>query len=272
MIRSAGALTCLAVLLTGIAFGSVRHWHRIAPLMPVVVERPPRRLVTRPRWLPWTVGGCILAIVVTGTPLAAPLGVAIGFGVMRVWDRRRRGHDAAARDQQLADVVRAIAASLRAGLSVPQSMANAAAEASPPLDRSMHELVSDLDLGVPTGTALERWSSEMGSDDARLLTGVLDLHRRSGGDLPAVLDQVAETLRERRDAAAEVRGLTAQARLSGTILGVLPLGFFAFLWLTSRTEIQAAIATPIGLTAIAVGLTLEVLAFVWIKSLLDVRW
>ncbi len=151
-------------------------------------------------------------------------------------------------------------------------MEYAAAEATPPLDHSLAELATDLEMGVPIERALRGWSDEVDTEDARLLTGVLDLHRRSGGDLPAVLDQVAQTLRERRDAAAEVRGLTAQARLSGTILGVLPLGFFAFLWLTSRSEIQSAVATPAGLMAIGVGLTLEALAFVWIRSLLEVRW
>ena len=46
--------------------------------------------------------------------------------------------------------------------------------------------------------------------------------------------------------AREVRSLTAQARLSAWILGLLPIGFFAFLWLTARDEIEGALATPVG--------------------------
>jgi Flp pilus assembly protein TadB len=68
-----------------------------------------------------------------------------------------------------------------------------------------------------------------------------------------------------------VRALTAQARLSGTILGVLPFGFFAFLWLTSRSEIEAALRTPAGIVAIGLGLALEGLAFLWIRRLLEVQ-
>ena len=93
----------------------------------------------------------------------------------------------------------------------------------------------------PLDDALRAWTEEVDTDDARLIAGVLGLHRRSGGDLPSVLDQVVETLRERRAAVREVRALTAQARLSGTILGVLPFGFFAFLWLTSRSDIEGAL-------------------------------
>jgi tight adherence protein B len=111
---------------------------------------------------------------------------------------------------------------------------------------------------------------EVGTDDARLVVGVLTLHRRSGGDLPHVLDQVAATLRERSEAAREVRALTAQARLSGAILGLLPIGFFAFLWTTSRANIEGAFGSPIGITAIVIGVVLECIAFLWIRSLLEV--
>ena len=124
---------------------------------------------------------------------------------------------------------------------------------------------------MPLDDAMKAWTVEVDTDDARLLAGVLTLHRRSGGDLPSVLDEVAGTLRERRAAVGEVRALTAQARLSGTILGVLPFGFFAFLWLTSRSEIEGAFRSPAGLAAITVGLVLEVLAFLWIRHLLEVR-
>ncbi len=74
------------------------------------------------------------------------------------------------------------------------------------------------------------------------------------------------TLRERRSAAREVRALTAQARLSGAILGLLPIGFFAFLWMTSRGNIEGAFDSPIGIGAVVVGLTLEGVAFLWIRS------
>ena len=84
-----------------------------------------------------------------------------------------------------------------------------------------------------------------------------------------MLDGVAATLRERR-AAPGVRALTAQARLSGSILGVLPIAFFGFLILTSRAEMLRALAT-LGSTALAVGLGMELLAFLWMRRLVEVR-
>ena len=67
-----------------------------------------------------------------------------------------------------------------------------------------------------------------------------------------------------------MRALTAQARLSGVILGLLPIGFFAFLWVTSRRDIEAALGTTAGLVAVVLGLTLEAVAFVWMRRLLEV--
>jgi tight adherence protein B len=156
-------------------------------------------------------------------------------------------------------------------MSVPQAVAYAESESIPPLRSSLEAMNRSLALGEPFDDALDRWSRDVGSDDARLVAGVLRLHRRSGGDLPSVLDQVAGTLRERQAATREVRALTAQARLSGIILGVLPVGFFAFLWLTSREQIQGAFNSPAGLVAVSLGLVLEILAFAWIRQLLEVR-
>jgi tight adherence protein B len=160
---------------------------------------------------------------------------------------------------------------MRAGLSLPQALAYARDEAVAPLADDLARLVATVELGTPAGPALERWADEHGSEDARLIAGVIDLHRRSGGDLPSVLDGVVATLRERRAAQREVRAMTAQARLSGLILGLLPIGFFAFLLLTSRSEMLAAISTPLGRASVAIGIGLEVLAFVWIRRLLEVR-
>ena len=269
-----GGLAGLAALFVDRGFATVRRADVRRRLPAPAGEPSPTGSRRRPMpgWAPWSALGAVAGLLVGRSPLFAGLGGLVAYGASRVRGRMRAGRAAAARDEQLADAVRAIASALRAGLSVPQSLAYAAGEASPPLDRSLREVVDALDVGVPADEALDRWADTVGTDDARLVAGVLHLHRRSGGDLPVVLDQVAETLRDRQAATREVRALTAQARLSGAILGVLPIGFFAFLWLTSRSEIEGALATPAGLGAVLLGLTLEGLAFLWIRKLLEVRW
>jgi tight adherence protein B len=228
-----------------------------------------RLTAARIRWV--IVPATALVVAAVAGPIVGAAGAVAVVGADRAVRRRRRSLAERSRHGQLPDAAAALAAGLRAGLSLPQALAYARDEAAPPLADDLSDLVGAVELGTPVGEALAAWADAIGSDDARLIAGVLDVHRRSGGDLPAVLDGVVATLRERRAAIREVRALTAQARLSGAILGTLPIGFFAFLLLTSRTEMLAAISTPLGRTAVGVGIALELVAFLWIRRLLEVR-
>jgi tight adherence protein B len=184
--------------------------------------------------------------------------------------RRRRALRAEAVAEQLGEAVAAIAAGVRAGLSLPQAIGFAADEGEPPLSHSLRDVLERTDMGLRLEESLDALARWHGGRDGRLVVSVLQLHHRTGGDLPRVLDQVRRTLADRRAAAREVRSLTAQARLSGAIVGLLPVGFFLFLSATSPEQMAAAYRSPWGLTAIAVGLVLETVAFVWIRALLRV--
>lgn len=229
-------------------------------------DRPARS----PSWRFLSAPAFLIACVSVG-PMLAVTGIAIATLIVYLVRRRRRANERHRATDQIADAVGALSAGLRASLSLPQSLAYARDEADEPLRSHLAGLVDRIDVGTPVGEALNDWADAQGSEDALLIAGVLDLHRRSGGDLPTVLDSLAGTLRERRAAHRDVRALTAQARLSGVILGMLPIGFFAFLMLTSRREMLQAIGTSLGGMALGVGLGLELLAFLWIRHLLEVR-
>jgi tight adherence protein B len=190
--------------------------------------------------------------------------------VRRVGPRRSRARRTAERDEQLADAVGAVASAMRAGQSLRQSIAYAGEEASEPLRSDLGALVREVEVGGSFDDATASFAERVGTEDARLVAAALSMHRRTGGDLPVVLDQVAATVRERLEMAREVRALTAQARLSGAILGLLPFGFFAFLWVTSRSDIEAALSTTAGIASVVFGVLLEAGAFLWIRKLLVV--
>jgi tight adherence protein B len=202
----------------------------------------------------------------TGAVLAV---VCSSAGSMAFVRRRRRAKRELAEDD-LAGAVGSIAAGLRAGLSLTRAIRFAADESGPSLAPSLRGVVDRTTLGMSLERSLDAWCEELQGRDARLVAGVVALHRRSGGDLPSVLDRLGETLRERRSATREVRSLTAQARLSGAILGLLPVAFFAFIAITSRRDLEAALSAPVGRTAIVMGLGMEAVAFVWIRRLLRV--
>jgi Flp pilus assembly protein TadB len=208
----------------------------------------------------WLVGrfvGLVLAII------AIPI-------VRRVRHRRANAVAPWVVEERTADTIGAVAAAVRAGSSLPQAIGYAATEAAHPVVDDLRQVVADLHTGVALDVALATWADRRRTADIDLLVGALELHRRSGGDLPVVLDQVVRTIRDRVSVAREVRSLTAQARLSAWILGLLPIGFFGFLWVTSRNDIEGALTTLVGLICVGTGLALEGAAFVWIRSLLEV--
>jgi tight adherence protein B len=215
------------------------------------------------------VGGLWLGVAVAGAP-GAVAGSVASLMVPVVRDRRASAKRVQLVQDQLADAISVMSAGLRAGLSLLQAIALAADDLGPPLGTTLRDLSDRVTLGTPFGGSLDRWTEDVPIPEARLIAGVLRLQRRTGGDLPAVLDRLARTLRDRRSMAREVRSLTAQARLSGAILGFLPIGFFLFLSVTSRGDIAAAYHAPAGAAAIGVGLVLQGAAFLWIRRLLRV--
>jgi tight adherence protein B len=263
------ALIGLAALFGDRAVRGTKHAELTRRISPPPAA-PVNSKVAIPPWLPWVAGGVVVGFML-GRVSMLFVGAGVGFGLFTFRRRRSRSALDARREEQLADAVGALASAMRSGMSLPQSLAYAAGETEPPLGEEFSALVRALEVGVPLDEAVGNWADAHGAEDARLLAGAMSLHRRSGGDLPAVLDQVAATLRDRVAMTREVRALTAQARLSGIILGALPIGFFGFLWLTARDDVAGALSTAAGRLAVGLGLVLEACAFYWIRSLLAVR-
>ena len=186
--------------------------------------------------------------------------------------RRRRTRQRERRMQEhLAEAVALIATAMRSGRSLLQAIELSAEELDPSLGTTLRRLVDRTELGDPMDGAIDAWATEVGGPDARLVAGVLKLHRRTGGSLSTTLEDLAETIRSRRSAAREIESLTAQARLSATILGLLPIGFFLFLSVVAREDLEAAYETPAGVAAIGLGFALQGAAYLWIRGLLRVE-
>jgi tight adherence protein B len=206
-------------------------------------------------------GGFAFATAATGAVVALP-------AIVRRRRARRLDREIS---ERLVEGVSVIAAGMRSGRSLLQAIELAADELDPPLGPSFRRVVNRTGLGDALDDAIHVWATDLDSADARLVAGVLLLHRRTGGALAATLDELAGTLRARRSAAREVHSLTAQARLSAAILGLLPVGFFLFLSVVARDDLRAAFETRVGVAAIGLGFALQAVAYVWIRRLLRVE-
>jgi tight adherence protein B len=204
-------------------------------------------------------------------PVGWPAG-AIGGAMLPLSARRRRRTRTALRlEGQLGDLVESCALAVRTGLSIPQALEFAGGEAEEPMREIVARVFSEQRLGLPFDTALNEFASGIGTDDARLFVLVLTVHAKSGGDLAGALEDVASTIRQRIAVRRELRALSAQGRISGGVLGSLPLLFFLVLAASSRSELEPVYHSAAGIAMIGGGLAMQGAAYAWVRRLLRVE-
>jgi tight adherence protein B len=198
-------------------------------------------------------------------------GAGVGAASPFMLDARRQRRRADELERCVAEVAESAAMGVRSGLSIPQALRFAADEVGDPVGGSIDELLRAIALGTPLDRAITTWAEETNTNEAMLLALIVSIHARSGGDLAGALEEVSRTIRHRISVRRELRAMSAQGRISGAILGSLPIGFFLVLAATSRSELDPVYRSTAGATMVAIGLVLEVLAYVWIRRLLHVE-
>ena len=219
------------------------------------------------------VAGLAFAVLV-GWTLAGPAGAAAGAAAWILAHRSRQRQTARkvedAAERQLRDAVVALASGLRAGHSIRRAIREATRDAEEPLRGALEDATAALDVGEPLADALGRLRNRVPSDDVRLLVGVLTLHARTGGDLPTLLDEVADLLAQRLDERRQVRALTAQARASGAVLAALPVAFVALLSGAGGDGLGDFYRTPLGAGLLGLASLLDAAGFAWMRRITHV--
>lgn len=176
----------------------------------------------------WILSGCGIGLMaVVGALLLGPWGAcALGLlGALApgslVWMLRRRRRRRF--DQQLAGLLQGIAAGLRAGLSLPQALEHALPTALSPTKDELTLVLKEFKLGVPLEEALENLGRRVGSEDLDLTVVAANVARQIGGNMAVAFEEIAATVRERFRLAGKLEAATAQGRLQGSVLALMPL-------------------------------------------------
>lgn len=217
------------------------------------------------------IGGGLAGWLLLGAGPLVILAAAIGPLVVDRILLQLGGRRTAKLEAQLPEAFALQASALRAGHSTTRSLRLLAEELKAPLNEEMARTVKELDVGHPLETALSSLVTRTGSRDLQLWVTAMLVHRQTGGNLSAILDSLARRIRERAQMRGEVRALTAQARMSGLVVALAPLGFFLLLSATSRDQMQVLYSTPAGLVVLATGLAMQLAGFLWIRKILAVR-
>jgi len=158
--------------------------------------------------------------------------------------------------EQLPDAIRLIASSLRAGLGLDAGLEIVANELPEPIRGEFRKLLNEAFLEADPDRAFRRLGQRVPTADVRLFGAAACLHREIGGNFAALLDQLEENVRERFHRYRELKTLTAESRLTGWVLGLLPLVVGAGLVLFSPGYLQPLLWSHAGRTVLwtAVGL------------------
>ena len=171
---------------------------------------------------------------------------------------------------QLGDCLTMVANAMRAGFSFLQAMELVAKEMEPPISEEFARVMREMNVGARMEKALEDMDARVGSADFSLMVTAVLIQRQVGGSLANILDTISETINERIRMRREVKALTAQGRLSGVILALLPVGLAAMLASANPDYLRPLIEEPIGRIAIAVAAVLEIIGYIVIQRVVDI--
>jgi tight adherence protein B len=213
-----------------------------------------------------------------GNPILLLIGAAIGFFIPRFWLGRRKGGRLNAFNKQLPDTITLIANALRAGSSFLQAIELVVRESRPPVSTEFGRVIREVNLGLSFDVALENMVRRVKSDDLELMATAIAIQHTVGGNLAEILDSIAFTIRERVRIKGEIRTLTAQQRLSGYVVGFLPIGLAGFLFVAAPDFMNPMFdksvsvgGLPLGIIILAIGGFSMFMGFMFIRKIVDIE-
>jgi len=171
---------------------------------------------------------------------------AIGYVLPSLYLRNRRGHRLRQFDANLPRAMELIANSMKAGQSVAQSLTAVTDNAGPPVSDEFALARREIELGASLESALNNMVKRIGSNDLRLMVMVITIQRSVGGDLPAILVTLADTMRQREEMRSEIMAATAQSRATALIITLLPIVAALLLYFIVRDYFRPMLTNPIG--------------------------
>lgn len=171
---------------------------------------------------------------------------------------------------QLEPATRLMAGGLRVGLGLRHAMAVVIDELPDPARHEFRRVIGHTNLGASIFDALDVMAARMPSHESLMLTRVFRVQSETGGDLARILDQLADTIKDRRQVTRKISSLTAEGRMSAWVLMAIPVGLGLFITTTQQSMADALFYTLIGHIVLAIVAGLEVGAYLWLKALLRI--
>jgi tight adherence protein B len=175
-------------------------------------------------------------------------------------------------EQQLADILGLWVNALRSGYSVMQALEAISREAPEPSATEVRRVVQEVQLGISMEDALAHLLVRMPSDDLDLVITAVNIQREVGGNLAEILEVISHTIRERIKLKGEIRVLTAQGRITGYLIGGLPIVLALFLMLVNPHYMEQLFSDKLcGWPMIGLGLGMIGIGTAIIQRIVDIE-
>ncbi|MGE5485131.1 MAG: type II secretion system F family protein [Ignavibacteriales bacterium] len=217
-----------------------------------------------------TAGSALAGMLLAGVPGAVAVGGA-GAWAPFVWLRARRTRRVRQFESLLPDALTMIANSLRSGYSLLQALDAVAKEMPKPVSSEFGRVVQEAGFNIPLEDSLAALLKRVESDDLDLLVTAILVQRQVGGNLAEVLDRISTTIRERMRILGEVRTLTAQGRISGLVVSLLPVALCGALTVMNREYMITFFMHPLGKVLIGVACLMQVTGMLIVRKIVNIK-
>lgn len=199
------------------------------------------------------------------------LGGIVGFILPKVIVRSKQKKRLQQFNEYLPEMISTVVNALRAGFSFFQALRNVMEESPSPAKEELEIVLQEMQYGATVEESLNRMKERMPSNDLDLMIQAILIQRQVGGNLAVVLEKIVHTIRERIKIQGQIKTLTAQGKLSGMVVALLPVGLSGMLFLVNPSYILTLFTNPIGLVMLGVGGLSIILGFFFIMKITNIE-
>ena len=196
------------------------------------------------------------------------LAIVLGFAAPFVYVKSLEARRLVAFNRQLPDALALIGSAIRSGYSFQRAMLMASEEMPAPISEEFARVLNETKVGLSMEAALTRMATRVQSYDLELVVTAVIIQQQIGGNLAEIIENIATTIRERVRVEGELSALTAEGRISGIVLVVLPIGLAAIISVLNPTYLKPLIQESWGIWMIVGAVVLQLTGALVIKRML----
>ncbi len=212
-----------------------------------------------------------LALMLLPFPPLAIGGGVLGFLGAGFWLKRRISSRVRKLEAQMIELLSMVASGLRAGFGLIQALESSAEQLPDPLSVEIRRTLRDIAMGSSVEQALTALNERVGSPDFDIVITAILIQRSVGGNLAEILDNVAHTMRERERIRGEIRTLTSQQRMTGFVVGGIPVGLGLMFSVINPDFMSLLFTDPLGRMMLGGAVVLEALGFFVISRIVNIE-